>query len=101
MKIVKYVINESGIPILFEKSIVHCEIVSRVISAGFVIIDYDTLTDQFVVKCYGGSESLKVYSDQNDYLIIRDYLNNLFCNSDYEDSLRRSEFNRLSSIKSS
>ena len=78
MKILKYVINESGTPILFEMSILHCEIITSAISAGLVIIDYNILTDEFVVKCYGGSESLKINSDKNDCLIIRNYLNNLF-----------------------
>ena len=47
MKILKYVINESGTPILFEMSILHCEIITSAISAGLVIIDYNILTDEF------------------------------------------------------
>lgn len=77
MKIVKYIINKSGIPLLFNTEILHIDMMTSVVSAGYAIITYDLLADKFSVKCYGGSESLKVSIDEKDCLIIQDYLNNL------------------------
>lgn len=82
MRIVKYVIGKSGIPILFRTNILHCEVITNALSAGYAIVDYDVSTDQFRVKCYGGSESLKINIDIKDCLIIQNYLNKLLCNSD-------------------
>ena len=95
MRIVKYVINELGLPILFETNIIHSEMISNVVSAGFAVVDYDALTDQFKVKCYGGSESLRVHSERNDCLVIQNYLNSLLCKSYYTKPLTDSELNTL------
>lgn len=94
MKIVKYVISESGIPVLFKTNILHCEMITNALSAGYAIVDYDVLTDRFRVKCYGGSESLKINTDIKDCLIIQNYLNKLLCNSNC-DSCSSFELNCL------
>lgn len=77
MKIVKYCITKNGETILFETKILHCDISLEVVSAGFAIISYDLVTDRFIVKCFGRSESLQLSSNEFDYKIIQDYLNNM------------------------
>lgn len=77
MKIVKYVINKDGIPLLFNTTIMHSDIINKGISAGFAIIDYDFTINQFKVKCYGGSETLQILSQEGDCRIIQNYLNAL------------------------
>lgn len=81
MKIVKYVIKDNGIPILFCSKIMHSEVVNRAISAGFAIIHYDFTLDKFIVKCFGSSDSLKINIRKQDCNIIQDYLNNLLCDT--------------------
>lgn len=77
MKILKYVIKCDGAPLLFSQSILHSEVITNGISAGFAIINYDVTIDKFKVKCYGGSESLQLDSREEDYNIIQNYLNKL------------------------
>ena len=60
MKIVKYIINENGVPILFCQKILHSKVVDRAISAGYAIVHYDLIVEKFIVKCYGNSDSLKL-----------------------------------------
>lgn len=84
MKIVKYVIKSDGVPLLFNPRVVHSDAISNGVSAGFAIIDYDATEDRFIVKCYGGSESLKVYSRVGDCSIIQNYLNTLLCTLSFE-----------------
>ena len=77
MNIVKYIINEIGHPVLFNSSLLHCQIKTNAISAGFAIIYFDISTNKFKVKCFGGSESLNLKNDAADYKIIQTYLNDL------------------------
>lgn len=79
MQIVKYCIDDSGIPTLFKTKIIHSDMVTSAVSAGYAIISYDVSVDKFSVKCYGGSESLKISSNRRDCLIIEGYLNSSFC----------------------
>jgi hypothetical protein len=81
MKIVKYIINQSGVPVLFKPDILHSDMITDVASAGYAIINYDLITDKFNVKCYGGSESLNVGTNRKDYLVIEVYLNGLLSDS--------------------
>ena len=79
MKIVKYIIKDNGIPILFCPKKVHSDIVNTGVSAGYAIIDYNVTSDEFIVKCFGGSDSLKVSIRHQDCRIIQNYLNDLLC----------------------
>lgn len=78
MKILKYIINEKKTPILFSTSITHSSVVSKAISAGFLIIHYDSIYKKFTVKCYGESSSLKIEKSEEDESLIENYLNNEF-----------------------
>ena len=40
MKILKYVINDAGLPIIFSMDNLHTDILTKVVAAGFVIIDF-------------------------------------------------------------
>lgn len=84
MKIVKYVINSNEVPLLFNSRIMHSEAIDKGISAGFAIIDFDVTIDTFKVKCYGGSESLQVGSQEKDCAIIQNYLNKLLCTKTFD-----------------
>ena len=95
MKIVKYSIDESGIPILFKTKILHADVVIKSVSAGYAIISYDEATDKFSVKCYGGSESLKISSNRKDCVIIENYLNSTLCNFENNALLSTCKFNSL------
>lgn len=75
MKVLKYVINENQMPIIFSIETSHTAIFTKVISAGFVCIDYDCLGDCFHVKCYGESTSLGISSRLVDSDIIDKHLN--------------------------
>jgi hypothetical protein len=75
MKILKYVINDSNLPILFCVSISHSAIITKVISAGYVIIDFDISKQFFLVKVYGQSSSLRILSRLMDDEIIEKHLN--------------------------
>jgi hypothetical protein len=75
MKVLKYVINENQVPIIFTVETSHTAIFSKIVSAGFVFIGYDCLNDFFYVKCYGGSTSLGISSRLIDSDIIDKYLN--------------------------
>lgn len=79
MKILKYVINEKKIPILFSTTITHISITSKATSAGFLIIQYDEIFKKFTVKCFGESSTLKIKKSVGDESIIENYLNNEFC----------------------
>jgi hypothetical protein len=78
MKILKYIINEKKIPILFSTEITHCDVVSNAISAGFLIVNFDTNYNKFLVKCYGESSSLKIKKSNEDETLIENFLNNQF-----------------------
>lgn len=86
MKIVKYSIDESGIPVLFKTNFLHADVVIKPVSAGYAIISYDAVTDRFSVKCYGGSESLQINSNRKDCFIIANYLNSML--SSFENNVQ-------------
>ncbi len=75
IKILKYVINENKIPILFNKNITHSEILLNVISAGFLIVSFDEIHGAFSVKCFGESSSLAVGVAEEDSDLIEHFLN--------------------------
>lgn len=57
------------LPIIFSEAINHSEVAkgfSKVDSAGFVIIDYDTDKKHFTCKCYGESLGLNIKSNPED-----------------------------------
>nr|WP_315184699.1 hypothetical protein [uncultured Flavobacterium sp.] len=78
MKILKYIINEKKIPILFSTEITHCDVLSKAISAGFLTVKFDTNYNKFLVKCYGESSSLNIKTSNEDESLIENYLNNQF-----------------------
>lgn len=75
MKILKYVIIETGLPIIFSVDNLHTDILTKVVAAGFVIIDYDWEKEFFFVKCYGGSSCIGISSRAEDTSIIEIHLN--------------------------
>lgn len=78
MNILKYVVNDKKIPIIFSKDITHSEVMSDAISAGFLIVKFDINPQKFVVKCFGESSSLNIKIDDGDKCLIENYLNNKF-----------------------
>ncbi|RTZ00424.1 hypothetical protein EKM02_08245 [Flavobacterium sp. RSP49] len=79
MHILKYVINEKKIPVIFSKDIPHCDVMSDVISAGFLIVKFEMNPQKFAVKCFGESSSLNKKKGDEDETLIENYLNNQFC----------------------
>jgi hypothetical protein len=75
MKILKYVINDANLPILFCMSISHSAIITKVVSAGYVVIDFDVSKQFFLVKVFGESISLRISSRLIDDEIIEKHLN--------------------------
>ena len=78
MNILKYIINEENIPIIFSAKIMHQEIMQKGIAAGFLLLNYDVDTNIFIVKCFGESTSLNLKVSNQDELIISNYLNRQF-----------------------
>ncbi len=78
MKILKYIINEQKIPIIFSTTITHNEILSSGLSAGFLILNFDLNHKKFKVKCYGESTSLNMTKSNEDETLIENFLNNQF-----------------------
>lgn len=78
MNILKYIITESKIPLLFSSNMPHNEVLTKAISAGFVVVNYDVTLYQFHVKCFGESSSLGVRSQKEDELVIEKFLNTYF-----------------------
>ena len=79
MKILKYIICNSNIPVLFSKDIVHDEFSLDVKSAGFLIVSFDIQLNKFKAKCFGESSSLKLKATPlEDEQIIDVYLNEQF-----------------------
>ncbi len=78
MKILKYIIDEKNIPIIFSDSKIHNTVAQKANSAGFLIIQYDIILNKFLAICYGESTSLNIKSANGDKLIIENYLNNQF-----------------------
>jgi hypothetical protein len=54
MKILKYVINDVGRPIIFSTDNLHTDILTKVVSAGFVLIDYDSDNEFFLLNVMEG-----------------------------------------------
>ena len=75
MKILKYVINDDNLLIIFCESFSHSSIITNVVSAGYVIIDFDFSKQFFFVKVYGASSSLRISSRLIDDEIIEKHLN--------------------------
>ncbi len=78
MNILKYVVNEKKIPIIFSKEILHSDVMSDAISAGFLIVKFDINYKKFIVKCFGESSSLNIKIADEDENLIENYLNNKF-----------------------
>lgn len=78
MKILKYIINEKKIPVLFSTEIIHNEVLLKGHSAGFLILRYDKIKNKFLAKCYGESSSLNIKNTSEDAGLIENYLNNQF-----------------------
>lgn len=72
MKIIKYVISYHGIPLLFCSNILHSSVINTAISAGFVIVNYNVELGIFTIKCFGGSDSLKLNMRFQDNSIIQE-----------------------------
>jgi hypothetical protein len=76
VKIIKYIINDNNIPVLFSADLTHNEVLQKVKSAGFMIINYNKEEGQFTATCFGESTSLKVTSHAaTDKKIIEDFFN--------------------------
>jgi hypothetical protein len=91
MKILKYVINDTGLPIIFSMDNLHTDILTKVVAAGFVIIDYDWEKEFFFVKCYGGSSCLGISSRAEDTSIIEIHLNGCL----YEEKSKGKNFDSV------
>ena len=78
MKILKYIINEKKIPLIFSSDITHSDVVLKALSAGFLILRFDLERNKFSVKCYGESTSLNIKNAKEDEILIADFLNNQF-----------------------
>jgi hypothetical protein len=78
MNILKYIINEDKIPVIFSEKINHDAILQNGIAAGFLILNYDVDANLFFVKCFGESTTMNLKASENDEFIISDYLNKQF-----------------------
>jgi len=79
LKILKYIICNTNIPVLFSKEIVHDEFSLEVKSAGFLIVSFDVQLNKFKAKCFGESSSLNIKANPlEDEQIIEIYLNEQF-----------------------
>lgn len=81
MNILKYIINEENIPIIFSEKISHQDILQKGITAGYLILNYEIESNLFSVKCFGQSTSLNLASAHQDEVIITAYLNSQFVNT--------------------
>lgn len=75
MKISKYVIYSAGLPIIFSVDNLHTDILTKVVAAGFVIIDYDWEKEFFFVSCLGDSSCLGISSRLADTSLVEMHLN--------------------------
>lgn len=78
MTILKYIITNKDIPVIFSKEIQHNTVLQTGVSAGFLVLSYNKITCKFKAKCFGNSSSLNLVSMSNDVLVIEEYLNNSF-----------------------
>ena len=83
MNILKYIVNEDKIPVIFSAKMTHQDILQNGISAGFLILNYDVDMHLFFVKCFGESTSLNLKMSREDENIISQYLNKQFYNLGY------------------
>lgn len=76
-RIIKYIISEAGIPVLFSCDLVHDEVLKTgCLSAGFLVLKYDAVKRLFLVRCFGESKSLNLKSRlDTDAKIIQDFFN--------------------------
>jgi hypothetical protein len=76
-KIIKYIISDDGIPILFSCDLQHADVMHNgCLSAGFMVFWYDAEKALIVVRCYGESTSIGVKSKlETDEKIIEEFLN--------------------------
>lgn len=88
MEMIKYVIDENNIPLLFSREKEHIDVQKKVRSAGFLFITFDNQRFKFKVVCFGESTSLKIKSNPvNDNLIIEEFLNKILKNKNQEYQL--------------
>lgn len=80
MNILKYIINEDKVPVIFSAKMMHQDILEKGISAGFLILNYDLDANVFVVKCFGESTSMNLKVSAGDEIVISEYLNKRFYN---------------------
>lgn len=80
MKRLKYIITDKRIPVIFSCEMIHNEVLQSGISAGFLILTFNSSSNEFCVKCYGESTSLNLKMAKEDQSIITHYLNNQFLN---------------------
>ncbi len=80
MNILKYIINEDKVPVIFSAKMMHQDILQKGISAGFLILNYDLDANVFVVKCFGESTSMNLKVSAGDEIVISEYLNKRFYN---------------------
>jgi hypothetical protein len=92
MRIVKYVIQSNGIPLIFNTKIVFLDNIKKVISsgnkvvsAGIAIIYYDETNEQFMVKCYGESSYLNIAFKEADCILIQNFLNDRLNAKDFDE----------------
>jgi hypothetical protein len=78
MKILKYIITEKVVPIIFSSEMQHDSVLQTGVSAGFLIVKYDNVCNKFSANCFGYSSSLKLESVAGDKSVIEKYLNNDF-----------------------
>jgi len=79
MKLIKYIINDNDIPVLFSTELIHNEVIQKGKSAGFMTISYNRDEARFTARCFGESTSLKIACDKDkDQKIIEDFFNKQF-----------------------
>ena len=86
MYILKYCINDRKTPIIFSSDLMHHDVMPHAISAGFLIIKFDVNTSKFFVKCFGGSDSLKIKMAEDDKELTEHFLNNKFHSPEFNSS---------------
>jgi hypothetical protein len=92
MNIWKYVIDDAGLPIIFSVDHQHTDILTTIVAAGYVIINYDYEKEFFFVKCYGGSSCLGISSRIEDTSIVEIHLNGCL----YQEKINGLNFSSLS-----
>jgi hypothetical protein len=78
MNILKYVVNRKKIPIVFSTDIKHSDVMKDAISAGFLIVKFDSNHSKYIVNCFGESTSLNIKKADEDEFLIENFLNTKF-----------------------